>query len=99
MKTIKKKDLLRHIKINALQVMVEEIHDYKEISNVTAKFILVSIFFVVFYFFSSCSNSPGRGDWFTLYGFSFRHGPLVSTTTITVGHSKSLNLFKNIYMF
>lgn len=95
MKTIIKKIKvikLLNIKINALQVMVEEIHYYKVI-NVTAK--CLSVFFAVFYFFTSCSDSTGRGDWFTLCGFSFRYGPLVSTSTITVRHSKSTDLFKN----
>lgn len=72
--------------------MVEEIHDYKVISDVTAK--RLSVFLSVFFFISSCSNSPGRGDWFTRCGFSFRHGPLVSTTTVTVRHSKTTDLFK-----
>lgn len=54
---------------------------------------LISIV-VVFISSSSCSNIPGCGDWVTLCGFSFRHGPFVPTTTITVRHSKSTDLFK-----
>lgn len=73
--------------------MVEEIHDCKVlvIGNVTAERLSVIL---SFFSFSSCSNIPGCGDWVTLCGFSFRHGPFVPTTTTTVRHSKSTDLFK-----